>query len=1214
MTPLTMNSPRVRRFLTPLLAASLALPVFAQVAPTKEPEKKTDEKAIQLSPFVVNTTKDTGYFAANTLMGSRLNSNLADLAASITVVTKQQLDDTGALDINDVFLYEANTEGAGTYTPSNLSRGLMRDSIAGWNNDTDSAPQTIATANRVRGLGSADTAQNNYPTIQRLAFDSYNTNSVEISRGPNSMLFGTGGASGIINQSTGEAVLGKRHTQVQLRGGSFDAWRASFNTNIPVGDKIAIYLAGLYDSRGFERKPSSDVYRRQYAAITFKPFRQTKLTGSYEHYDNYNNRPNYAMPIDYVSEWRAAGKPGWNPATQMITFANGTTKGPYLIDTRDGRFISTAVTPVGDGAIENYNNGNPGPLYIPSLTLLNTQGGVANRPRIRYDNGIIYDYWVNSALTGGGATTAPLNVYAAPAVGARTQAQWIAASARYMSTRGLQVPTPPASTGATTYGSWADVAVTDKSIYDWEKYNIQGANYGRQTAETMNLELDQEILPNLTFKAGWFRQEMEELTHYGQGQANDAVRLFVDPNTNLLDGRPNPYFGSAFLQDWQSDDFYRPESNDNLRAMLAYTLDLTNNSGWTKFLGHHQFLALASQQKTWNNNLRYRLSNDGGDPRFLPTAASLAAAGNSRTNWAGNAAAVARYYYVGTGGAGTVMRGITAITAPGPIPALGGMAQGGTSLTSMNYYDWVSQSYKTTDMSYDHNLFYAGGGFGITTKKTTSSSFAWQGWLWDERIIPTFGFRRDSLKIRVNNRTGLTNENLYTGGFGNPDYWGILGDPVPFSGDTKTTGGVVRLFKGWSSIDHMAEQGNFWADALRNLSFHYNKSDNFNAPTTLQSDFFGKQLPLPSGKGTDYGIGAALFDNKLVIRLNWYTASNVNAPSAAGSTPTGRTVRIDTQSGRDWAREVVRIRNGQNPSDPNFDNNTIFPLTSAQQDQIAALQGLPFTWPDGRNIQSTESNKSNGKELEVTYNPLRNWTMKLTVGQQRASYSDSIGELDSWIRYRKPQWQALVAPDLAPQYIRSNGNVLRLQSYWTGTGFSSDATSNATGPTGTLATPEATYNSIVVPEYYRLIGLENTNSPNLREWSSSFLTNYAFNGGLLKGVSIGGSSRWSSRAVAGYYGLEDPSTYSHPTPTQSAIVFPDLKRPIYTPAEYSFDFWVSYSRKIFSDKVGLKVQLNVRDAFENGGLIATQFNPDGTAAGFRIKDPRQWFVTTTFDF
>src|SRR3954466_10670053 len=41
------------------------------------------DQAVQLTPFTVSTTRDSGYFAENTLAGSRLNTNLADLAASI---------------------------------------------------------------------------------------------------------------------------------------------------------------------------------------------------------------------------------------------------------------------------------------------------------------------------------------------------------------------------------------------------------------------------------------------------------------------------------------------------------------------------------------------------------------------------------------------------------------------------------------------------------------------------------------------------------------------------------------------------------------------------------------------------------------------------------------------------------------------------------------------------------------------------------------------------------------------------------------------------------------------------------------------------------------------------------------------------------------------------------------------------------------------------
>ena len=75
-----------------------------------------DNGVVTMSPFQVQADNDQGYFGANTLSGTRINSKITDLASSITVVTKQQLEDTAAVDINDIFEYEANTEGTNQYT------------------------------------------------------------------------------------------------------------------------------------------------------------------------------------------------------------------------------------------------------------------------------------------------------------------------------------------------------------------------------------------------------------------------------------------------------------------------------------------------------------------------------------------------------------------------------------------------------------------------------------------------------------------------------------------------------------------------------------------------------------------------------------------------------------------------------------------------------------------------------------------------------------------------------------------------------------------------------------------------------------------------------------------------------------------------------------------------------------------------------------------
>src|SRR5690606_35855900 len=154
-------------------ACSLPAQVVQEPAPDTRSTAATDDTTLVLSPFQVDASRDRGYFAENTLAGSRLNSNIGDLASSITVVTKQQLEDTAAVDINDVFLYELNTEGLHNYTQIQgpnagnvVDRGTIKDFGAGygWGNNPNSV-FTAATANRIRGIAAPDPAVNYYPGI-----------------------------------------------------------------------------------------------------------------------------------------------------------------------------------------------------------------------------------------------------------------------------------------------------------------------------------------------------------------------------------------------------------------------------------------------------------------------------------------------------------------------------------------------------------------------------------------------------------------------------------------------------------------------------------------------------------------------------------------------------------------------------------------------------------------------------------------------------------------------------------------------------------------------------------------------------------------------------------------------------------------------------------------------------------------------------------------
>ena len=199
-------------------AARLAAESRAARVPTASATSATGE-TLQLSPFEVKEST-TGYLATNTMSGTRLNSNLEDLASSISVVTKQQMADFAMLDINDIFAYEAGTEGVGTYTPFEIDRnGRVADSVM---SDRESA-------NRVRGIGAANISRSGFATSGRVPVDPIDIDAVEISRGPNSSIFGLGEGSGTVNMVGASANLNRASTTTQLRFDSTGGWRTSFD-------------------------------------------------------------------------------------------------------------------------------------------------------------------------------------------------------------------------------------------------------------------------------------------------------------------------------------------------------------------------------------------------------------------------------------------------------------------------------------------------------------------------------------------------------------------------------------------------------------------------------------------------------------------------------------------------------------------------------------------------------------------------------------------------------------------------------------------------------------------------------------------------------------------------------------------------------------------------------------------------------------------------
>jgi hypothetical protein len=1230
-----------------------------------------DDDVIMLSPFQVDATKEKGYFAENTLAGSRMRTNIADLGAAISVVTKQQMEDTASLDVNDIFRYELGTEGSSTYTPTRLTHRNdgVADAIAGatYGNDINNT-STNSSANRVRGLGSPSFALNYYSTIAQIPFDSYNAASFEINRGPNSLLFGMGSPAGIVNMSTAQAQINKNSAQAQIRIDDRGSRRASLSFNKTLlKDKLAIYGALLYNDQQFERKPSYDITRRQYGAITYKPFKRTKITASVEGYDNDNRRPNSLMPRDGVTEWRAAGMPYYDSTTQSIVYgSSGVQAGVYapslfspnaqaLWDFLASKGVTIGnLAPVNatDGTTTNYryngvdvfgsalwttryfSNGNENPFYIPGIGFQNGRavqqiaGGSLQhwqqgsfRPTLGFaaDGGRQYAFNAGYSVSAPTAATGPF-LYDTPA--------WASVYDRAWSQSSLwQRPNEVTGILTAAYG-----AVTDPAIYNWKDINLLSMNYGNQRNTNYNIELEQEILPGLLhLSAGWFRQDFDSMQSYTVAQMN-ATTLWVDTNKYYPDGTPNPYFGKVYVNDQDPDRYEDSQTIDQYRAMLAFTPDFTKNKGWTKWLGRHQFLGLASYMDTERTTWRKRLSYAGGSQTaqrdYMPY--------QNLPTWQlqGGSASYRQFYLSDTGDTVT--------------QAAGAGAYNNDLVTgAIRMYDYATGQWTDEELSMIWNDYNSG-----TTRfarKLTSYSAAWNGYLWQDRVIGTIGFRRDINRTRgvtqgaLNGAPALTTDELFDDGvlqtgkfFNRWDNWSRI------AGTTSTMGVVIKPFLHWDFITKRSPDSLLW-EFVENLGFSYNKSDNFNAPDSTGVDFFGNVLPKPQGTGKDYGVQFTLFKNKLYARLNWFESNNENAYQKPAALERLHW-HIDSTAYRSWLGFIYMLNNGLDPINDSTwqdtaktyaenSNTANAANVAAMQSWVAEKWGLgdwDYYGNLGGTIGGTSKVAAKGVEVTVQYNPLPNWTLKLTATKNETKTSSVIPEYDAWKSLREAQWDAAAAADLLTGAAKTNygngpvqaqnGTMINMADFWSSYGYyDTTANTEAGGMTIRSDAPDpgyrsnrAFYEAVLIPMEYTAKATEGQLVAGQRKYNFSALTNYVFERGPLKGWSVGGAQRYASKAIIGYYGKA--TGLNKDNKGKPVLDVPDITQPIYDDPEWHTDLWIAYTRKIFNDKVRMKIQLNVADVFQSGELKPVAVDYKGEYTGYRIMDPRTFILTATFDF
>jgi iron complex outermembrane recepter protein len=339
---------------------------FAQVTPPPPTPPAVDEEAIVLTPFTVNTSKDRGYQAENTLSGSRLNSSLNDTPASVSVFTKEFLQDVALTELRELVEYSVsatlNLNDTGAETNANAyvnATGLTRKID-------------------IRGINSSQ-ALDYFQSIT--PDDSYRIGRYDESRGPNGILFGISDVGGLINQTSKQAQTRRDSALLRYSFGTQHRNRSEMDANkVIVKDKLALLVAGLHQENGGWQTHDFQDRNRIYGAVVFRPTRNLVFNAMAE---TGRDRSAVVVPFtpgDEVLAWydnrqaRGAGAVTFVPTNAAASTAAQLLLG---ITTRNANFTGAGIKRI------TFIN-NDATVFNAAGTLLT---GSYNNPAVRHPDG-----------------------------------------------------------------------------------------------------------------------------------------------------------------------------------------------------------------------------------------------------------------------------------------------------------------------------------------------------------------------------------------------------------------------------------------------------------------------------------------------------------------------------------------------------------------------------------------------------------------------------------------------------------------------------------------------------------------------------------------------------------------------------------------------------------------------------------------------------------
>ena len=1145
------------RVVSPLvLACSLALRAPA-AEPAKPPADVAQEEALKLDPFVIREDDSVGYSANSTLAGTRINTALRDVGASISIITPEFLADTAATNIGELLSLTTGTEVGG------VSGNFAGGDVTSVRPDQSENRENPSGNQRVRGIGPATNTRDYF--ITDIPFDSYNTSRVTISRGPNSLLFGIGNPAGIIEASTNRPQLHRNRTEIGTRYGSEQSYRGTVDLNrVLVTDRIAFRVATVSQQNNFRQKPAFDRQRRVYGALEVVlrdgaksfVFGKSAVRTSGEIGDSQSTPVNVIPPLNSMSIFFDVP----NPAIDDIP--------GVVLDPRVKRGASTFT-------------------WAPRVTVdnrLTSSDLVAKYP------GISVPYFIQIPLiydTPGQAAPG----YASSNNPALAGINGIMGRIRYAQNPNGRQAIDTFYSATTLYPGFVSPTLQNRQIFDYRRHLLSGgANHVEQTFQVGNLAFTQEMFDGhggveIAYDQQKTRSSRALPFSFGDnGGGAPASAISIDVAQYLSNDQPNPDVGRPFIDQQGIQDRTQNRGRESFRATAFYQLDLEDR-GKKLFgvpLGNHTFTGLFNTQRIDVFNRGYAVGW-GSNTRNLNTDVFQATiSGAFRT-----APVVVQYLGPSVLGANSLGDVRITDTVSAKIPKDG-------DVYNVTFFDFTAKKLVTEPLSVVRFL-----NSGSKSRQLIGSqSLSLKSDFFHDNLVSVVGWRWDNL------RTFSSEGNKRNA----DDTLDISSTRLKAAPDLDERGHNLT----WSLVGRVPRRLTSKLPLGIELGAFYNEYGNFN-PVNVRTNLNGAIIPAPAGTTKEYGVLVEFFERRVSLRVNKFQTLQTNSSNnAQGATqqvfdfPTFIGSRYVTARTEGIAFNTIP---GVTAAGYGSYDQLFAALFQILPEPTRSLKNVRFN-AAGTSLQSdsiqglTDSSDldARGLEAELVGNLTKRWRVSFNVAKQETVINGSA-------RLTKQVADALYANLVKFNLLGIDQGPALPERQTLGARFAGNINTPLAATTARdgAVSPEQRKWRANFTTAYDLKGFQN---PILRAMSVG--TSVRWQGKIAIGAPFLTGEALKKKILETDKRFTSTSQISDSDDVMQTQ-FPDLAHPFYGPAELAGDWWVSYRRKIFRN-IDWRLQLNVRNAWGNGSDIPVTANPDGSIAVIRIPNETRWTLSSTFTF